>query len=50
MAATVNENVNPKILWEDPKEVVEEPPQRFEAPRAENAPAVTAGKLQVKLA
>ena len=51
MAVTVKENVNPEVMLEDPKDILEEPPSRPETPRAgEDETAITARNLRDKLA
>ena len=51
MAVTVKENVNPKVILENPKDMLEEPPPRPETPReGENEAATTARNLRDKLA
>ena len=35
MAATVKENVNPEVMLEEPKNILEEPPPRPETPGEE---------------
>ena len=50
-AVTVKENVNPEVMLEDPKNILEEPPPRPETPRdGENEAATTAKNLRDKLA
>ena len=51
MAVTVKENVNPEIILEEPKDILEEPPPRPETPRdGENEDARNARILRDKLA
>ena len=51
MAVKVKENVNPEIILEDPKDILEEPPPRPETPReGENEDARNARTLRDKLA
>ena len=51
MAVTVKENVNPEIILEDPKDILEKPPPRPETPReGENEDARNARTLRDKLA
>ena len=51
MAVTIDENVNPEILQEDPKYILEEPPPRPEKPGdGEDATARAARDLRDKLA
>ena len=51
MAVTVKENVDPELMLEDPKDILEEPPPRPEMPReGENEAATTARNLRDKLA
>ena len=51
MAVTVKENVNPEIILEEPKDILEEPPPRPETPReGENEDATAARSLRDKLA
>ena len=50
LAVTVKENVNPEIILEEPKEVVDEPMPRPETPgEAETALAVTDRELRDRL-
>ena len=50
MAVTVKENVNPEIILEEPKDILEEPPPRPETPReGENEDARNARTLRDKL-
>ena len=50
LAVTVKENVNPEIILEEPKEVVDEPMPRPETPgEAETAQAVTDRELRDRL-
>ena len=50
MAITVNEKVNPEIMLEDPKKIVEEIPLRPEAPRnGDDATARAARYIKDKL-
>ena len=44
MAVTVKENVNPEVMVEDPKPVLEEPERRPETPREGESEAVTAAR------
>ena len=49
MAVTVKENVNPEVILEDPKPVLEEPELRPETPReGENAAATAAREALVR--
>ena len=51
MAVTVKENVNPEIILEEPKDILEEPPPRPETPRdGETEDATTARNFRDKLA
>ena len=51
MAVTVKENVNPEIILEEPKDILEEPPPRPVTPRdGENEDARNARILRDKLA
>ena len=51
MAVTVKENVNPEIILEEPKDILEEPPPHPETPRdGENEDARNARILRDKLA
>ena len=51
MAVTVKENVNPEIMLEEPKDILEEPPPQPETPRdGENDAATAARLLRDKLA
>ena len=51
MAVTVKENVNPEIILEEPKDILEEPPPRPETPReGETENATAARNLRDKLA
>ena len=51
MAVTVKENVNPDIILEEPKDILEEPTTRPETPReGETEDATTARNLRDKLA
>ena len=51
MAVTVKENVNPEIILEEPKDILEEPPPRPETPRdGETDDATSARNLRDKLA
>ena len=51
MTVTIDENVNPEILQEDPKYILEEPPPRPEKPGdGEDATARAARDLRDKLA
>ena len=51
MAVTVKENVNPEIILEEPKDILEEPPPRPETPReGEKEDARNARTLRDKLA
>ena len=51
MAVSVKENVNPKVMLEEPKDILEEPPPRPETPReGETEAATTARNLRDKLA
>ena len=50
-ALTVKENVNPEVILEDPKDILEEQPPRPETPRdGENEAAKTAKNLRDELA
>ena len=51
MALTVEENVNPEVMLEDPKDILEEPPPRPETPRdIEDEAAMTTRNLRDKQA
>ena len=51
MAVTVKENVNPEVILEAPKDILEEPPPRPETPReGETEAATSARNLRDKLA
>ena len=51
MTVTVKENVNPEIILEEPKDILEEPPPRPETPReGETEAATIARNLRDKLA
>ena len=54
MAVAVKENVNPDVMLEDPKEIMEEPAPRSETPReareGEDATARATRDLRDKLA
>ena len=51
MAVTLKINVNPEVMLEDPKDILEEPPPRPETPReGENEAATTTRNLRDKLA
>ena len=51
MALTMKENVNPEIMLEDPKDILEEPPPRPETPReGDDEAAITARNFRDKLA
>ena len=47
MAVTVKENVNPEVILEEPKDILEEPPPRPETPReGETEAAMTVRNLR----
>ena len=51
MTVTVKENVNPEVMLEEPKDMLEESPPRPETPReGETEAAMTARNLRDKLA
>ena len=51
MAVTVKQNVNPEVILEAPKDILEKPPPRPETPRkGETEAATTARNLRDKLA
>ena len=51
MAVTVKKYINPEVMLEDPKDILEEPPPRPETPRdGEDEAATTARSLRNKQA